>query len=101
MEVNKRITSSSNPSNRFSRRSPQSLQLTIDSLKDQLNSYKGIARDKISTLYEDRNIREQQVRRGAENFLPLPSLTALTLFIQLRSPPIAVPKDYLRPPVQG
>jgi hypothetical protein len=41
-----------------------SLQLTIDSLKDQLNSYKGIARDKISTLYEDRNIREQQVRTG-------------------------------------
>jgi len=39
----------------------ESLQMTIDSLRDQLNSYKNIARDKISTLYEDRSIREQQV----------------------------------------
>ncbi|GMH80964.1 hypothetical protein TL16_g08770 [Triparma laevis f. inornata] len=45
----------------------ESLQMTIDSLKDQLNSYKSIARDKISSLYEDRNIRESQFQKTTEN----------------------------------
>ena len=41
--------------------------MTIDSLKDQLGSYKSIARDKISSLYEDRNIREQQFSKTTES----------------------------------
>ncbi|GMI10861.1 hypothetical protein TrVE_jg625 [Triparma verrucosa] len=44
----------------------ESLQMTITSLKDQLNSYKSIARDKISSLYEDRNLRESQFTKTAE-----------------------------------
>jgi len=44
----------------------ESLLLTIDSLRDQLESYKDIARDKISTLYEDRNIREQQATKTTQ-----------------------------------
>ena len=46
----------------------ESLQLTVDSLKEQLERYKGIARDKISGLYEDRNVREQQVRFSRLSF---------------------------------
>jgi coiled-coil domain-containing protein 77 len=45
----------------------ESLQQTVDSLMSQLNSYKAIARDKISTLYEDRNIREQQFTKVVED----------------------------------
>ena len=47
----------------------ESLQLTIDSLTDQLTRYKTIARDKISTLYEDRNVRESQATAATTRLL--------------------------------
>jgi coiled-coil domain-containing protein 77 len=72
----------------------ESLQLTIDSLKDQLNSYKGIARDKISTLYEDRNIREQQFQKTTESLMSKVEL--LTKKLNATEDNLnAVTKDYL------
>ncbi|GMI06095.1 hypothetical protein TrRE_jg8064 [Triparma retinervis] len=72
----------------------ESLQLTIDSLKDQLDSYKGIARDKISTLYEDRNIREQQFQKTTESLMSKVEL--LTKKLNATEDNLnAVTKDYL------
>jgi len=72
----------------------ESLQMTIDSLRDQLKSYKSIARDKISALYEDRSIREQQYTKQTGDLTA--KITSLTGKLNATEDNlIAVTKDYL------